>query len=189
MTVQRLLCTIVLSTLLLFSCSLEKRVYMPGYHVEWRHATLQQQALTPDSTNATMTSPYHSHRETLVHVPLRDDVRSGPSDPIGKSPAGSDVVLATVADNSTAHANIPAQQVSTTIITESGVQMPAMRSVPREEGSVRLRGTLMIIAALALMALALVFYGILGPIGVVLAVLFAIGGVVYLVSGFVVLFS
>lgn len=86
------ICFSIISCLLLFSCSMEKKLYSSGYHIEWLHSRKENQEfdapeanhdlpLLAASENSSIILPEETHSVLPIHETILEEDTIVPSNP------------------------------------------------------------------------------------------------------------
>ena len=187
-----MLCTALTLILVLTSCSIEKRHYTSGYHIEGlsrsqrsgsQHSSAAK--LPPESvllSEAAIRQPVRIMPVRTVQADTPDTVSDEYLDPVSVQPAHASAKAGevyTVAGNNTEEQEIAAGE-------QPGNNLGKL--TPRgESGNNVVRGLLIMLVAVALFGLGFLFYSLLGTFGVVLLLVFGIGAAVFFIAGLIML--
>lgn len=181
--------TAILLISVLASCTIEKRLYQPGHHVEWNKRArsvngteivtekqASDQVISADEKNTEMIAPIPAIEETTM-AEERTTVLSQTQDRVSNTSKNSTVTNTTNSD----------QQTET--LDQSHEVKSVLKKASQREGSNGFtRGLLVILTGLLLIGLGFLFNSILGSVfGTIFLIIFGLGGSIMIVVGIVML--
>jgi hypothetical protein len=184
------------------SCSIEKRVYLHGYHIEWNRSF---SSTSPQKIVVLQDDQLDSIKESRFPVSSENSFRSTINDmEITVNEKGSldseDADFENVVSRfrtpfrqsfGSVHLNIENEVISTDdqTITSSLKKISKNRFDQNENHQVNWkRGLLYALVSLALIGIGYLFYVSLGVFGTILFIIFGIGGAILLIMGIVMMF-
>lgn len=179
--------TAILLVSVLVSCTIEKRLYQPGYHVEWNkrarsvnetEAVAEKQVLDQhiqaDEKNTKMIPATPALEKTMVAVE-ETPVLSQTQDRVSNTTENSTVTNTASSDQQT-------ETLDETLKRKSTLKKASHR--PGSQSSRPfLRGLLLVLIGLLLIGIGLLFNSALGVFGTVLLVIFGLGGAIMVIVG------
>lgn len=183
--------SVILVISILASCTVEKRLYQRGYHVEWHK---RNQA--SNETKAIAEKRAFDH-EIIPDAKKPEAVTAPGEDKIivAESETPLHVSIASVRDHASGAAENPAvngtsssdQPIQT--LDQAHEKQPQLKQLSKREGgpSGVTKGLLMILMGLLLILMGFLFQNILGVFGTILLIIFGLGGTIMIVVGIVIM--
>lgn len=187
----------MLFSMILNSCSIEKRIYRSGYHIEWKRFKHVQEVQELSSTEKAL----NKESETKLVISRNDLVAQEINTESVSEIVPSDTEL-TNSEKSVSNYETKMDRKDNSLVpsaSESDREMGYSLSQKEtfnstvhgalkgfSEGK---SGVLMLIIGLVLLGLAWVFYTYLGIIGLIFAIIFGIGGAVYIIAGIIMMIA
>lgn len=179
--------TFLTVVLFISSCSIEKRMHRPGYHIEWKKS---YQDINQEGTDK---NPFVEEAQSSTPIVNQDftidPIENPDSYNLIQQNAGTEKPETEVEMNAAASSN---ENVSTTI--ENGKESILKKSIIKAEkkgnpfqdsDNKRAKGIYMMLLALAFFALGYLFFTILGVFGLILFWIFGIAAAIYFVIGLI----
>lgn len=186
--------TAILLLLLLDSCTVERRLYQRGYHIEW-NKRVRSFAETETSTEKQATDQViqttKQQPETIVAVPAPEETTKTPVFPESISQTQDRALNAAESETATKTTN---SDLQTETLNETRERKSTLKRLSHWPGSRNsspfLRGLAFILVGLLLIGISFLFLISFEPIGFVLFAMFClIGGITVLVGFFIMTFG
>lgn len=178
--------TTILLLSILGSCTVEKRLYQRGYHIEWNK---RARSVNETETEKQLSDqPIHAdkqHTETIAATPTSEansearalsETISQTQDPVLNTSESATVTNTTNSDQQTKTLNETLKRKST---LKKVSYWPGSRN-----SSPFLRGLVFILVGLLLFGIAFLFSSVVGPLGTVLLILIGLVGLIVIIVGF-----
>ncbi|MDH4472992.1 MAG: hypothetical protein QE487_10335 [Fluviicola sp.] len=181
------LCTTILLIAVLASCTIEKRLYQPGYHVEWNkrlHSVSETEPLTEKQLSDQLIHADKQHSETILATPTSEattkarvlsETISQTQDRVLNTSESATVTNTTNSDQQTKPLNETLERKST---LEKASNRPGSPS-----SSPFKRGLMFILIGLLLVGAGFLFSSATGPLGTVFLILIVLVGLIIITVG------
>jgi len=192
-TIQSLLIIGIMFSMILNSCSIEKRVFRSGYHIEWHKSKNENQKQDESSANL---NEQVNQKIDLVDVKLEiKTIENFEFTTSEKNKTSEEKIIETSSNSMNESENI--LEVESNLDSES---IPAIetknkvKAVKSESNNLHgfgegKSGLFLLIIGLLLIGLAWVFYAYLGILGLIFSIIFGIAGVIYFIAGIIALIA
>lgn len=186
--------TAILLLSLLDSCTVEKRLYQRGYHIEWNkrvRSVAETETLTEKQATDQVIQTTKQQLETIVALPAPEETAKTP---VFAEPISQTQDRALNAAESETVTNNPNSDQQTKSLNETLERKSTLKKVSHWPGSRNsspfLRGLVFILVGLLLIGISLLFVTSFEPIGFVLFAMFClIGGITVIVGFFIMTFG
>lgn len=189
--------------LILSSCSMEKRVYMPGYHAEWKNSKykIDKCEFGNSNTSKEVKSLDKDEVNTIVITKPTETSFANKSDMNKNTHSASSENLSyftkshkieVAKKDNVVISNYTNLTSKTNIIPKNEIKkLNSTKKKKRENdsGGGAISGLLMIILALALIGLGYLFYISLGIFGMILFIALGVGGAIFLIAGLIIIIA
>lgn len=184
------LCTTILLISVLVSCTIEKRLYRPGYHVEWNkraHVLSETESVSEKQVSDQVIREDEGQTETIVATPSPEAITTAE-----ETAVQPETVLKTQdrASNTTESATAtPTTNTDpqTETLGTSHEQKSTLKKANYRPGSPSsnafTRGLMLILIGLLFIGIGFLFSSSVGTLGAVLLILFALVGLIIITVG------
>jgi hypothetical protein len=180
----------LLSVSVMTSCTVEKRLYKRGYHIEWNkraHVVFETESVSEKQVSDQVIREDEYHPETIVATPAPETIT------VTKKPAVQpETVLKTqdrasnTSESATATPTTNTDQQTETLGI-SHEQKSTLKKADHRPGSPSsnafTRGLMLILIGLLLIGICFLFSSSVGPFGIALLLLFALVGLIIIAVG------
>ncbi|ASS49699.1 MAG: hypothetical protein A3D31_08965 [Candidatus Fluviicola riflensis] len=171
-------------------CTIEKRLYQPGYHVEWQKRAQfgdRNEAVTDKQADQVIAANETNH-ETIAATSFPEEKTITEEETTMLSSAVSQALdrVSSVIEHPTA-SNSPTLNQSAETLDQANDTKPLLKKMSKREGgpSGLTKGLLLILMGLLLIGMGFLFQNILGVFGTILLIIFGLGGAIMIVVGIV----
>jgi hypothetical protein len=185
----------VLLMVLLQTCTMEKRLHRPGFHIALRNSRISAGKQDPQSESQQATARRELHLQVCE---ISDELPGETKIQESLEAKTSDTVI-TIIPTQLSPKVLPigvskiektANQLSNCVEEIKKIRSTTIKQAvePDSHPGNGIRALLIVLVAVALLGLGLIFYNILGVFGIVLAVVFFMAGGILLIAGILTLF-